>query len=125
MSSCVADSLATLEESVCRLVRSSWFSLRTSESWSVIVPSWVVMATMPETVAQRMERMDPSPAVMDCRAWGERSCTKSGLSWRLSLVSAKISARKARGGEGREEGDGEGGSWRRGVLAREMAAAKA
>ena len=24
----------------------------------------VVMATMPETVAQRMERMDPSPAVM-------------------------------------------------------------
>ena len=72
MSSCVADSFATLEESGCRLVRSSWFSLRTSEIWSVIVPSWEVMATMPETVAQRMERMDPSPAVTDCRAWGLR-----------------------------------------------------
>jgi len=29
-----------------------------------MVSSWVVMATMPETVAQRKERMDPSPAVM-------------------------------------------------------------
>ena len=28
------------------------------------VSSWVVMATMPETVTQRMERMDSSPAVM-------------------------------------------------------------
>jgi len=65
---------------------------------------------MPETVAQRMQRMELSPAVIEWRAWGERSCTKSGLSWRLFLVSAKISARKARGGAGREDGDGEGGS---------------
>ena len=36
-----------------------------------------------------------------------------------------MSARKARGGDGRAEGDGYGGSGSRGVLAREMAAAKA
>jgi len=68
------------------------------------------MATMPETVAQRMERMDPSPAVMDWSERGERSWTKSGFSWRLSLVSAKISARKARGGDICPEGDGAAGS---------------
>jgi len=28
------------------------------------VSSWVVMATMPETVAQMIDRIDPSPAVM-------------------------------------------------------------
>jgi len=38
--------------------------LRISESWVLTVSSWEVMATMPETVAQRTERMDPSPAVM-------------------------------------------------------------
>jgi len=48
------------------------------------------MATMPETVAQRMERMDPSPAVMDWSARGERSWTNSGFSWRLFLVSVKM-----------------------------------
>jgi len=48
------------------------------------------MATMPERVAQRMERMEPSLAVIGWRAWGERSWTRSGLSWRLFLVSKKI-----------------------------------
>ena len=80
---------------------------------------------MPETVAQRMERMDPSPAVMDWSERGERSWTKSRFSWRLSLVSAKISPRKARGGDVYPEGEVEGGFSRRGVLSREMAAAKA
>jgi len=68
------------------------------------------MATMPETVAQRMDRMDPSPAVMDWSKGGERSWTKSGLSWRLSLVSANISARKARGGDVCPEAEAEAGS---------------
>ena len=43
----------------------------------------------------------------------------------LFLVSVKISARKARGGDGWAEGEGEGGSSSPGVLAREMAAARA
>jgi len=83
------------------------------------------MATMPETVAQIMERMYPSPAVMDWSERGERSWTKSGFSWRLSLVSAKISARKTRGGNVCPAGEGEGGSWSHRVLTQEMAAAKA
>jgi len=37
----------------------------------------------------------------------------------------KISARKTKRGDGWAEREGEGGSWRRGVLPREMAAAKA
>jgi len=83
------------------------------------------MGTMTETVAHRMQRVEPLPAVMVWRAWDERSWTMSGLSCRLFLVSETISARNARGGDGRTEGDGEGGSWRRGVLAWEMAVAKA
>jgi len=114
-----------MEERVWRLVRSSWFALRTSESWAVRVSNRVVMAAMPETVAQRMERMEPSVAVMDWRTWGDRSCSRSGLSWRLFLVSEKICARKARGREGREEGDSEECSWRQGALTPDMAAAKA
>ena len=48
MASCVADSLATIEERSWSLMRSSWLSLRTWESWEVTVSSWEVMATMPE-----------------------------------------------------------------------------
>jgi len=70
------------------------------------------MPTMPETVAQRMERMDPSPAVIDWSKCGERSWTKSRFSWRLSLVSAKISAWKVRGGDVCPEGEGEGGAFK-------------
>ena len=72
-----------------------------ADRWVVTVSSWVVMATMPDTVAHSMEGMEPSPAVMVCRAWGDRSWTMSGESWRLFLVSAKISARTVRGGRGR------------------------
>jgi len=68
------------------------------------------MATLPETVVPRIDRVDPSPAVMDWREHGERFWTKSGFSWRLSLVLARISARKARGGDVCPEGEGEGGS---------------
>ena len=110
MSSWVGDSLATMEERPWTLRRSSWFSFRISKSWVVTVFIWVVMATMPETVAQRMDRMDPSPAVMDWSERGKRSWTKSGFSWRLSPVSAKISARKERGEDVCPEGEEEGGS---------------
>jgi len=65
---------------------------------------------MPETVAQRIERMDPSNAALVWSASGERSWTRSGFSWRLSLVSEKISVRKVRGGDGCAEGEGERGS---------------
>ena len=64
ISSRVADSLATMEERSWILMRSSRFSLRISDSWVLTVSSWVVMATMPKTVAQRMERVERSPAVM-------------------------------------------------------------
>ena len=68
------------------------------------------MATMAETVAQRTERMDHSPAVMDWSARGERSWTNSGFSWRQFLVCLNISARKARGGNVCPEREGERGS---------------
>jgi len=80
---------------------------------------------MPEMVAHKMERVEPSLVVIVWRAWGERSWTRSGLSCRLFLVSEKISARKVRGEDGQTERDGDGGSCRQRVLAREMAAAKA
>ena len=65
---------------------------------------------MPETVAEKIERMDPSLAVIDWSARGKRSGTKSRFSWRLFLVSVKISVRKARGGDVCPEVEGEGGS---------------
>ena len=67
MSSWVADSLAIFEQMSWRLERSSWFSLQISDMCVVTVSSLVVMATVLETVAQRIERMEPSPAVID---WG-------------------------------------------------------
>jgi len=73
MSSWLADSLATLEERSWRSEPSFLFSLPIPASWVLKVSSWLVMATMPETVAHRIERMEHSPAVIDCSAWGERS----------------------------------------------------
>ena len=80
------------------LVRSSPFSLERAESWLDTVSSWLVIANMPETVAHRMDRVEPSPAEMVWRAWGVRLGTRAGSRWRLSLVSVKTSARTARGG---------------------------
>ena len=57
-------SLATMEEKSWTFVRSYRFSLRISEICVLTVSSWVVMATMPQTLAQRIDRIDPSPAVM-------------------------------------------------------------
>ena len=97
-SSAEAPSLARTEEMSCSLVQSSPFSLARAESCVDTVSSWLVIATTPETVAHRMDRVDPSPAEMVWRACGVRFGTSAGSSWRLSLVSEKTSARKARGG---------------------------
>jgi len=122
--SCVTDSFAISET---RSWRSEPISLSTCArlaTWFVNVSSWVVMATMPDTGAYSIQSIDPSPAGMVSRAWGDRLWTRSEESWRLFLVSAKISARKAKGGAGRWDGEREAGSTRWGVLAWEMAAAK-
>ena len=60
----VANSLATQEERSSKLAYNSWFSLRISDSWVLTVSSCVVIATIPKTVAPRMERREPSPVVM-------------------------------------------------------------
>ena len=81
------------------------------------------MITMRETVADSMERMEPSPAEMMLRAWGERSWTSCG-GWRsLFRVSEKRSERYSSAGVVLWEGDGEAGCIRRGVLALEVARA--
>jgi len=80
---------------------------------------------MPDTVANKMKSIEPSLAVMVCRALGERSLAGVEDSWRLFLVSEKVSTRNTRGEKGRLEGEGKGSSGRGGVLARDMAAAKA
>ena len=67
-SSAEATSLARTEQMLCSLVRSSPFSLARAESCVDTVSSWLVMATIPETVAHRMDRVDPSPADMVWRA---------------------------------------------------------
>ena len=79
-SSAEATSLARTEEMSCSLVRSSPFSLARAESCVDTVSSWLVMATIPETVAHRMDRVDPSPAKMVWRACGVRLGTRVGSS---------------------------------------------
>ena len=114
-SSAEATSLARSDEMSWSLVRSSLFSLERAESWLDTVSSWLVIATMPETVAHRMDRVEPSPAEMVWKAWGFRLGTRAGLRWRLSLVSVKTSTRKAKGGGSLWTGDGDAVSLRRGV----------
>lgn len=72
MSFCVTDWFAILEDRSWRSVQSSWLSFTRLDRCFVTVSSWVVMTMMPEMVAHSMESMEPSPAVMVCRAWGER-----------------------------------------------------
>ena len=79
-SSAEATSLARTEEMSCSLVRSSPFSLVRAASCVDTVSSWLVMATIPETVAHRMDRVDPSPAEMVWRACGVRLGTRVGSS---------------------------------------------
>ena len=75
-----ATSLARTEEMSCKLVRSSPFSLVSAASCVDTVSSWLVIATMPETVAHRMDRIDPFPAEMVWRACGMRLGTRVGSS---------------------------------------------
>ena len=83
------------------------------------------MVTMPETVAQRIASMEPSPADMVWWALGEWLGTNEGSRRSASLVSAKISLRQARGGGVLAAGNGEAGSVRPGVLALIIAWARA
>ena len=85
--------------------------------------SCLLMVTMPETAAHSIDRMEPSPAEMVLRAWGERFWTSCGGRRRLSLVSVKRSERNSRGAVVLWEGEGEAGSVRRGVPALEIALA--
>ena len=74
------------------------------------------MVTMPKTVAQRMNSMEPSRADLVWWVFRERLGTREGSKRKPSLVSAKISPRKVRGGEVLAAGDREAGSARQGVL---------
>ena len=122
-SSEVVTSFARTEEMSGIFSRSYSFSLESSASRGLTVSSCLLMVTMPETAAQGIDRMEPSPAEMVLRAWGERSWTSCGGRWSLSLISEKRSQRKSRGGVVLGEGEGEAGSARRGVPALEMALA--
>ena len=76
-SSAEATSLASTKEISWSLVRSSPFSLERAETWLNTVSSWLVMATIPETVVYRMDRVEPSPTKMVWRACGVRL----GVGW--------------------------------------------
>ena len=114
-SSEVATSFARTEETSWIFCRSCSFSLESSTSRVLMVSSCLLMVTMPETAAHSIDRMDPSPAEMVLRAWGERFWTSCGGRRRLSLVSVKRSERNSRGAVVLWVGVGEDGSVRRGV----------
>ena len=81
------------------------------------------MVTMPETAAHSIDRMEPSPAEMVLRAWGERFWTSCGGRRMLSLVSVNRSESNSRGAVVPWKGEGEAASVRCGVPALEMARA--
>ena len=85
--------------------------------------SCLLMVTMPETAAHSIERMEPSPAEMVLRAWGERFWTSCGGRRRLSLVSVKRSERNSSVAVVLWVGEEEAGTVTRGVPALEMALA--
>ena len=97
-SSADTTSLARTDEMSWSLEGSSPFSFERADSWVDTVSSWLVIATMPETVAHKMDRVEPSPAKIVWRACRVRLGTSAGSRWRLSLVLLKTSARKATGG---------------------------
>ena len=78
-SSADATALAMTKEMSWRLMPSSLFSLERGASWVDTVSSGLVIATMPETVAHRMDRVDPSWAEMVWRACWVRLGTRLGL----------------------------------------------
>ena len=90
-------------------------------AWSICL----LMVTMPETVAHRMDSIEPSPADMGWRALGEWLGTSVGSKRRAFPVSAKMSPRIVRVGWVLAAGDGEAGLVRCGVLALLIAWARA
>ena len=68
----MATSLARTEETSWIFSRSFSFSLEISTRRVLTVSSCLLMVTMPETAAHSIDRMEPSPAEMVLRAWGER-----------------------------------------------------
>ena len=122
-SSEVATSFARTEEASWILPRRCLFFLGSSTRRVLTVSSCLLMVTMPETAAHSIDRMEPSPAEMVLRAWGERFWTSCGGRPRVSLVSVNRSERNSRGAVVLWEGEGEAGSVRRGVPALEMALA--
>ena len=124
-SSAEATSLARAEGMSWSLVWSTPFSLERAEGWVDTMSSWLVIATIPETVAHRIDRVDLSPAEMVWRACGVRLGTRVGSRYRLSLLTAKTSTRNASGGGSLWTGEGEAGSLRWGVEDVEIAWANA
>ena len=119
----MATSFARTEETSWIFSRSCSFSWESSTRRVLTVSSCLLMVTMPETAAHSIDRMEPSPAKMVLRAWGERFWTRCGGRRRLSLVSVKRSERNSRGAVVLWEGEVEAGSARRVVPALEMALA--
>ena len=79
-------SFAILEERSWIAVPSLSFCFWSSLNLVFALSICLLMATMPETVAQRMESMEPSPADIVCRALGERLGTKEGSRGRAFLA---------------------------------------
>ena len=71
-SSEVATSFAETEKKSWTFSGSCSLSFEGSKSRLLTVSSCLLMVTMPETAAHSIERMEPSPAEMVLRAWGER-----------------------------------------------------
>ena len=120
-----AVSFATFEATSWREVRRVSLSLWRALREVLVSSSCLVMATIPKTVAHSMERMGPSPAEIVYNSLGERFWTREGSRRRASRVSAKILPRNTRGGGVLRAGESEAGLLRRGVLALEIAWARA
>ena len=65
-------SFARTEETSWIISRSCSFALESSTRRVLTVSSCLLMVTMPETAAHSIDRMEPSPAEIVLRAWGER-----------------------------------------------------
>lgn len=115
--SAVAVLFAILDTRSWRVVQSPPFPLERSLTDMVVSCSCFVIATMSETVANRIERTESSRAVMVWSALEVRSGTRVGSKRSACLVSENISPSKGRRGRVLPAGSGEAGLMRWGVLA--------
>ena len=90
--------------------RCSDFSLRISESWALTGSNWVVMTTMPETVAQRIERMEPSFARYLLECVGGVVLNQVGIQLKAVPGLGEDCCQEGERGDGWPEGEGEAGS---------------